>query len=278
MEATSTPERITKEDIQLKPPLPGGTAIIVQRHGAFIREKTDERAGSLTQDAAEESKEQGAKVFGDMLSALTPEEQQQVDLLILGSDTKYRNAGQRSMETANFELEGIESVLIAHGLVPDEHILNVTRKLRTNGRVRPMSKLREPNMFTKVPEFEKFLLDKYGDKFWEAFEKDWEVETREQMGAEGPKDLGDRLAKAVGVLAVYARVYHSQNQGRRLVIWGVSHYDTISPYIKQYVAKERQGYLPVDNGGGVVININPDGSANTVIENTTYPVAINSPK
>ncbi|OGE34392.1 hypothetical protein A3E45_02250 [Candidatus Daviesbacteria bacterium RIFCSPHIGHO2_12_FULL_43_11] len=274
MEATNTPETIRKEDIRIKPPTTNGTAIIIQRHGKYIRDKESERVGSLDSEAFMEAKAQSAAVVKDTLLALPPEERNKVDFLVVASDT-YFIKGQRSMETAQAVLEGIEQVLGEENL-SGNYLLNESSRIRGNPGPRPTPQLREPNMFTQAPEFEKFLLEHNPDDFWIAFEDDRYSEIRKKMGAEGPIELGDRLNHSLNLLSRFARRYHINNPDRRLVIWADSHYDTISPYIKQYVVPERKGYLPVDYGAGIGINISPEGAATTEIEGTTYNVPLNA--
>src|ERR1035437_6987160 len=137
MEATKFPEKVGKENIKLTPPLPGGTAIVVQRHGRYITEKTDEKAGSLTDAAVVDVRQQGETTLGEMLSQLKPEAQQSVDVLVIASDTVFFGKGQRSMETARVATEGIETAFTEHGLVPDEHILNRKEEHELHGGAGP---------------------------------------------------------------------------------------------------------------------------------------------
>ncbi|MDZ4385528.1 MAG: hypothetical protein U0944_03885, partial [Candidatus Moranbacteria bacterium] len=60
---------------------------------------------------------------------------------------------------------------------------------------------------------------------------------------------------------------HRANPGRRLIIWTVSHYDSISPFIKKNIAEmDMKSYLPVDQGAGISINIDNQGKATCVIQ------------
>jgi hypothetical protein len=46
-----------------------------------------------------------------------------------------------------------------------------------------------------------------------------------------------------------------------LVVWAGTHYDTISPLIKDATGASLDQYIPVANGGGVVIDLPSDGEA-----------------
>jgi hypothetical protein len=273
MEATNTPEVIREEDIRIDAPEANGTAIVIQRHGKYIRDKENERAGSITEEAYEEAKSQSASVIRDMLSSLAPEEKGTVDFLLVASDSSFAGKGQRGMETGSAVQEGIKQVLEEEG-ISGNYLINSSPKIKGNSGPRPTPQLREPNMFTEATEFEQFLLENNPDDFWVAFEDDRYADKRREMGAEGPKELGDRLNSSLNFLSRFAKRYHRNNPGRRLVIWADSHYDTISPYIKQYVIPEREGYLPIDYGGGIGINISTDGGATTQIAGNTYNVPL----
>jgi hypothetical protein len=273
MEATKFPEKVGKENIKLTPPLPGGTAIVVQRHGRYITERTDEKAGSLTDEALIDVRQQGETEFGEMLSQLTPEEQQSVDVLVIASDTAFFDKGQRSMETARVATEGIEAALTQHGLVPDEHELN------GKGGPRPTKNIREPNIF---PEFSDLLEANYPGKMFWAYETGKMADERRKMGKESTEEIGDRLANFIDVLARYSQAYHSKHvdkdgkPNRRLIVWVATHYDTISPYVKNHLTSrvDPEWFLPVDYGGGFVVNISPSGEAKTEIEGVEYPVPV----
>ncbi len=59
------------------------------------------------------------------------------------------------------------------------------------------------------------------------------------------------------------------------MIWGATHYDTISPYVKRdlfEVGKETQ--LMVDYGGGITIDIDANGTAKTELGGKEYQVPL----
>jgi hypothetical protein len=129
-----------------------------------------------------------------------------------------------------------------------------------------MAHLREPQIFD-TPAYVDHLRQKYGAEegagtgistgAWAAHEMDSEKEIREETGAEGVYTMLDRTKQGISVLARYAAAFHEANPDKRLIIWATSHYDTISPLVKDATNTEFSEYLPVDYGAGVVMNIEP---------------------
>jgi hypothetical protein len=75
------------------------------------------------------------------------------------------------------------------------------------------------------------------------------------------------------VLARYSRFYHKKHPDRRLVIWAVTHYDTISPYVKREILEaDKEAMLRVDYGAGISINLDKDGTGKVKIGETEYEV------
>lgn len=275
------PARIEKTDIKPHAIALGETEIVLQRHGKYERDRTSEGVGSLTPEAVTAEKAAAAAYFEAFLRQLPEEERGRVDVLVVASDTQYFDGGRRSHETAELAQQAALEVFEAQGL-PSENIINTSGRLRGEGGPRPMPRLREPNMLNESPEFLNYMLDKYGGEnreltldFWVAFEEDKEKEVRERMGAEGPGEIADRTAFSVRALARYAEAYHAANPDRRLIIWGATHYDTISPFVKREVfevPKEQQ--LMVDYGAGITIDISADGKASTEIDGKQYEVPL----
>jgi hypothetical protein len=118
-------------------------------------------------------------------------------------------------------------------------------------------RLRDLRMFEDSPEFVQFLKNKYGSgkEFWVAYEVAKERETRLAMGAEGPEDIANRVDAYLKVVAKAMKSYTALHPGRRVVVWAVSHYDCISPYVKKQVAQLNEtdfldNYFPIEQGGG----------------------------
>lgn len=271
------PAKLEKSDIRPRPGDTGETEIVLQRHGAYVRDREDELVGSLSPESAQTEKEAAREFFRNFFSQLSEEERTTVDILFVSSDTQYFEGGRRSLETAILAQEAAREVLADFQLSPDA-IINSRDQEDGEGGPRTIPKLREPNFLNDSPDFLDYMLNKYGGinlDFWIAFEEDQEKETRLAMGAEGPDDIADRTAFTVRVLARYARVYHKTNPDRRLIIWGATHYDTISPFVKREifgVGKEQQ--LMVNYGAGLSIDIDREGKGTTELGGKTYEVPV----
>lgn len=259
-------EGVKTTDILPVVPEIGGTSIILQRHAKYVTDESSELLGGLDSENRQKAFGQAEKYFKELFAQIPEDQRQNVDVLFVASNTRYRGKEQRSMKTAEEALYAVQEFL------PDENILNKSSRFKGKG-VRPTPTITEPNMFTDAPEFVDFLIQKHGDKFWEVYEDDTEQEERLRTKAEGPIDMADRLAKFVRALKRFSRMYHGKHPERRLIVWAVSHYDTISPYVKKYVAGiSQETYLPVDYGAGVNILVGKDGQAQTTLQGKTYPV------
>jgi len=273
-------KKIERSDISREALKEEETEIIMQRHEAYIRDVEDERAGSLKEEEARKSYDLAVEVFGSKLENLSEDERSTVDVLVIASNTQYVK-GRRSFETAAQVLKGAEDVFRKYG-IDEKQILNsgASREGEEN-RPTKNTAILEPQFIDQSPEFREFLKEKYGDgamnqKFWQAFEEDWEKEEREKVGAEGPDDILERYTKFMNVLAKFSEVYHKKHPGRRLIIWPVSHYDTISPYVKKMTGMDtKKDYLAVDYGAGISLKIDKDGKMTSKIKDQEFTVEKN---
>lgn len=282
IEQRRLPDRITTDEIQVHVPEIGGTEIVLQRHGKYIRDIEDPFSGSL-EPASERAQEQlGLDFMTKFIEGIPEAERDQFDVLIVASDTQYEGGGRRSHETAEAVWEGMAGALANAGL-DNGRIINVVQPVQgldgqeTTGVPQVEPRLREPQMLANE-QFRNFLAEKYKDqtvKFWIAFEEDWHAEERVAAGAEGPDDIADRTLEALNTLKDFALEYHQTNPGRRLLIWAASHYDTISPLVKMKLAGgTKEDVLPVDYGAGISIDVDPEGHATSTISGTTYEVPL----
>lgn len=207
-----------------------------------------------------------------MLESLGDEDRKNVSFLVVGSNTRFRGQGMRSMETAGKVLDAIKDDLLKFDLNSEQIINN---RSASKG-VAPITKMQAPRFLDDSPDYSAFLEEKYGDEtqaYWKAFEEDTHKAEREQLGAEGPDDMDQRFIKYIGALSKYAESYHRDNPGKRLVIWAVSHYDTVSPYIKRHITKtDPHQYLAVDYGAGVSVEVDAEGKATSTFQGKTYDV------
>lgn len=254
---------IEKEDIKVPILSDGESAIILQRHGKYERDKTSPESGSITEEAVKNLSANDKAFFDKLLSG----EQNPEDVMVLftSSDTRY-GKGYRSMETAQIaEDTAIEAFRLA-GLDPNQQIVNLNPDFKTNAfsetgqAIRPDAKIHEPE-FLDNTGYVQFLKDNYSDgevltpKAWAMHEMDADKAVREAYGAEGVHDVVDRTKKSLAVMERYARIFHANNPNKKLIIWAASHYDTISPLTKDATGTDFGDYLPVDYGAGVTIEL-----------------------
>lgn len=274
------PRKIEKSDIKPNLPEVGGTEIILQRHGKYERSADSPRIGSLTEEGAEEIYTSGKDFFEKLFDSVAEPERKNIDILILASDTQYKDGGRRSMETAEQVIRGLKEELEKLNL-DESQLLNTSSNVSGQGGPRPTPKIREPQMFDNSPEFVEFLKEKYGDlglEFWIAFEEDKEKEVREKMGAEGPDEITDRMKLMIDILARYSKFYHAKHPDRRLIIWAVTHYDTISPYVKREIFEAgKETPLGVDYGAGISINLGKTGEGTVKIAGQEYKIPKEKP-
>lgn len=272
-------EKITRSDISREMPGIGETEIIMQRHEKYIRDPEHERSGSLEQEDAKKAFEQTVEILKSKLEKLSEEERKNVDILVIASNTEYGKAkGMRSFETATEVINGVLKVFEEYGLDGNQLLNSRTGISEKEGYPVPSKNktIQEPRFISQSPEFLEYLKSKYGDQtqnFWQAFEEDWEKDEREKMKAEGPKDILERYSKFIEILKNFSEHYHKRHFGRRLIIWPVSHYDTISPYIKNKIEKaDPNRHLPVEYGSGVSLIISRGGKITSEIQGRKYEI------
>lgn len=263
--------KIEKQDILAPNLQTGSTAIVLQRHERYERSRSADNAGSIFPEVAEDAFLRDKDFFKDVLDQES--DGSETMFLFVSSDTQYAGKGHRSLETARLAEDAAIAEMQERGINPDSRIINLNQSFKTNGHstqqnIRPMRHLREPQIFD-TPAYVDHLRNKYGaedgpgsgisQKAWAAHEMDAEKEIREELGAEGVYDMLSRTKKGVSTLARYASMFHATNPGKKLVIWAATHYDTISPLVKEATNASFSEYVPVDYGAGLVINIEPGG-------------------
>lgn len=274
-----SPEKVIldREAIRPNPVELGGTEIVLQRHGKYIRDRADSEAGKLTPDAIQLETQTAEKYFSELITQTPEDERDSLNILFVSSDTSYANNGRRSYQTTEIAQQVAEQLFQENGI----HllsILNISPTSKNFGDPVEMQTLREPQMFEKSPDFVSLMREKYGDlgmDFWVAFEEDMEREARLEMGAEGPDEIADRMNAALRVLARYSQAFHSQNPNCRLIVWAGTHYDTISPFVKRDVLhQDKSSAVLVDYGGGLVIDIDNQGTATTSVASSQFEVSL----
>lgn len=260
---------------------PGETVIVLQRNAKDNRDpESDTDLGALDERSAETTKEKVRGFFDELFDSLDPADWGSVDILVYASDAELitprpeiRSPHKRALETAEIDIETIEELLAKRGL-------SRTQLLNESGPI-PVTnqQLDDLRMLRDSPGFVDFIRGIYGTgkNFWVNYENDSSRHRyiREQMGAEGPEDIADRVEEFIATLSSEMNAYHQSHPGRRVVIFAVSHYDAISPYAKLNVAKlPTTKYLGVGYGDGLVIKINSDGTGETRIGDKSFPVTL----
>ena len=263
----------------------GGSAIVFQRHGVYNRDSSAVDAGSVSPESMATMSDHDKKFFHEILK------QDDVYVLFVSSDTQYAGKGHRSLETAQVAQDAAIEEMLEAGLDPTERILNLNdsystaRHDETDQDIRPMVGIREPQIFNPYDHsYLNHLQSAYGyandearsglsPQAWAMHEMDAEKAFRETTGAEGQEDLIARTKRSLALLERYARIWHTENRGKRLVIWAASHYDTINPIVKEAngVLRNDDGtlsdaYQPVDYGGGVILNLPPENQGEVTLE------------
>ncbi len=248
------------------------TLIVLQRHGQYDNRRPL-NTGNLAEEEkiygrlTEEGKAEAKKRTDERIQAILSQSLEKTDFLILNSPTYWldnEQLGQRARETAEIIAAEVVDNLQSHGL-PPEQLLNNSGKFKGDVS-RPDNRLGEALMF-QIPEFVGALREKYGGQgteFWENFNRDTHKELRENLGAEGPIEIADRLNESINVVARFARLYHGLNPDRKLVVWMVTHGDGLVPYVQRALGVPEEdfsaGYdegigIAIDSGGNATVNI-----------------------
>lgn len=268
---------ITEKDLSKEMPEEGGAEIVMLRHGRYIRDTKHEQSGSLVEGEAEKMYDQTIALLRSKFEGLSEEDRKNVTFLVVASDTNYGDAkGMRSFETASEVSRAIRDIIQEYGLSTEQFLNAQSKRSMEAGSAQPAinKKIREPQMFENSPEFVAFLKEQYGDKFFAAFESesDFLEGVRKEMGAEGVEDILARYARFVDILRNFADVRREKNPKERLLMFPVSHYDTISPYVKEKIMglNPKEYYLPVDYGAGISVKIDSSGAASSVVGSEKY--------
>lgn len=271
--------KVTEADIRPLLPEVDGTVLVLQRNAADDRELNSPDIGRIKPESCKEVKQKAESFFSDMIEKIDQGERDKIDFMIVAGDTTLKtpdgivSTHKRAAETANIVLEGLKKVMSDNSISEDQIINNTAV---ANGGVIEVSGLRDLLIMEESNEFVELLKKEYGTgkEFWQAYEEDLKKEEREEMGAEGPSEIADRVRYTLSTLSNISKKYHKDNPGRRLVVWAVSHYDSISPYLKKHVhgVSTEDNYLPIEQGGGITIDVGKDGSANTEISGQTFQI------
>lgn len=239
------------------------TQIVFQRHSNYDREE-----GILLD--TEKTLAIDNLYFDTLLSNLNEEEKQKLYILFIASPTTGNKGLMRAYDTTEIARIMAEDKFMNNG-IPKTNIVN---NIKFDSLTKKDKDLVEPNMFIDRTGYFQYLSNKYGGinkDFWMAFEEDLEKQYRLSIAGEGPDEIVDRALHYLSFMRNYADYFHKKNTNSRLIIWSGTHYDLISPLIKQLVLKlDKKDYVGVDYNSGITINITKEGKFITSIDGLYY--------
>lgn len=243
------------------------TQIIFQRHCNY-----DRTNGGLVEESIKEQQ----KIIFQFISSLgnNPIDLKNTYFLFDASMTSSSTDFKRCVETTSIAMDAIKTFFQTNG-IPTSHIINLNEELHYNNSIHENRQLVEPKMFTDGTGFREYLEEKHGginQNFWIDFEEDQSKEKRQQLGAEGPDEIVNRANFYINVLKRYAKIFHSKFPNSRLIIWCGTHYDVISPLVKQKVLNyDKEDIVKVDYCGGISLLIDTTGNIMVNMNGTNYP-------
>ena len=245
------------------------TQIIFQRHCDYDRSN-----GGLTSKSSDEQHLIVTFFINELKRTLTLEELRNTYFLFDSSNTISSGDFKRCVETTNIAMNVIREFLLNND-IPLSHIINLNKDLNYNSSVRENSNLTEPKMFTDSTGYLEYLKEKHNGinkDFWVDFESDLSKEKRLELNSEGPDEIVDRVVRYVNVLQRYAKYFHSKFPNSRLIIWEGTHYDLISPLVKQKVlGYDKSDIVDVEYCGGISFLIDESDNIIVTINGISYP-------
>lgn len=245
------------------------TQIVFQRHcnydkvnGCLIRESVDNQTKIIN------------SFINSMKSNSNIEDIQNTYFLFTSSDTVSGIDFKRCVDTTNVAMNLIKNFFKENN-IPLNHVINLNEDFNYNYSIHEDSNLSEPKMFTDSTGYLEYLKEKHGGinkDFWIDFESDLSSKKRKQLNSEGPDQIVERSVKYINILKKYANYFHSKYPNSRLIIWCGTHYDLISPLVKQKILYlEKSDVVNVEYCGGVSLVINKSNEIIVNVNGTNYP-------
>lgn len=245
----------------------GVTQLIFQRHCDYDRVN-----GCLTK-ASIATQEETAYSFIKQLEKLSIEDLENTYFLFTASPTTSSKDLKRCVETTDIAMKKIKEFLESKN-IHKSHIMNYNEDSNYHDSIHESSKLTEPKMFTDDTGFFEFLKEKHNGinkEFWIDFEEDLSKKKREELKAEGPDEIVKRAVRYIQTLQRYATYFQLKNPNSRLIIWNGTHYDLLSPLVKQKILDwEKSDIVRVDYCGGISFILN-DENITAIVNNSSYP-------
>ncbi len=211
---------IGREDIRAPELMSGRTSIVLQRHEEYETNPMAENAGSITRIDAYDTD----RAFFENLVGRESANSPRTMALFVAGDSRYGLKGYRGMETAELAMDAMIGVLRNHQKAPASRIVNLHASFCTN-RYAPGDQDIRP-----LPAL------------------------RERAVCESVQDVTRRIHGGLLNLVGYARLFHAHNPNHHLVIWAATHAGVISPLVRAITGGIVEERLPVNYGGGVVID------------------------
>lgn len=283
-------EGIVEQDIRRDLPPIEGTSLVLQVNARDQRNPDSPHYGEITEEAKENTRLEAKEYFLEVIKKLPPKDREQIQILIVASDSSLIVPGnddlnsphKRGLETAVEVMAGAKEALLELGL-PDSLIINhslpaIQNRSKDNAQeIGEFTQLEPTSILRESPEFLQLLIERHGSgaeiPFWSAYEDDVEKEDRERLNAEGPEDIAERISKFVKTMSRYGRTIHRYHPNKRLIIWAVSHYDSLSPYIKKDILKmPLKDELRMNKGSGITVDVASDGNLSSTIRGIKHDI------
>ena len=245
------------------------TQLIFQRHCNY-----DRTNGNLIPESASYQKKVITSFIDVIKTNFTLYDLQNTYFLFTSSNTTSSNNFKRCIETTNIAMNLIKQFLQENN-ISTNHIMNLNENSNYNGSIHESKQLAEPQMFTDSTGYLEFLKEKHNGinlDFWDDFEEDLSKTKREELDAEGPDQIVERAIHYVNILQRYANYFHMKKPNSRLIVFSGTHYDLISPLVKQRVLNwEKSDVVKVQYCGGISLLLNETNEIIANINGINYP-------
>lgn len=245
------------------------TQIIFQRHCNY-----DKKNGILLSESINIQENIVSSFIKKIKDNFPPEELKNTYFLFDSSNTTSNNHLKRCTFTTNIAMNVIKK-FFEENHISLSHIMNLNIDSNYYHKVRENSYLTEPKMFTDTTGYVEYLKEKHHGinlDFWIDFEEDLSKEKRQELGSEGPDEIVNRSIKYLRILQRYATYFHLKFPNSRLIIWCGTHYDVISPLVKQKILNyEKSDIVEVDYCGGISFRIDTLGNMTVNMNGINYP-------
>ena len=245
------------------------TQLIFQRHCNY-----DRTNGGLIPESVNDQKKVIMSFINDIKTNFTLNDLQNTYFLFTSSNATSFNSFKRCIETTNIAMSLVKQFLQENN-ISTNHIMNLNENSNYNGSIHESKQLTEPQMFNDSTGYFEFLKEKHNGinlDFWIDFEEDLSKEKREELNSEGPDQIVERAVRYVDVLQKYANHFHMKHPNSRLIIWSGTHYDLISPLVKQRILNwEKSDVVNVQYCGGISLALNESNDIIANINGINYP-------